>query len=132
MRCGNVKACLARNAAELMTLSATLQSTGIQLELLSGPLTGIYDPHGMGSMLFAVLAIAAQLDRDYIREKTLARDRCRPARPAAGRCAGHPPATSARAGRVSHVDHRGRSPRRRQLAARDRFRRCTNGTSSAS
>ncbi|SEO83799.1 recombinase family protein [Amycolatopsis saalfeldensis] len=62
---------LARNAAELMTLSATLQSTGIQLELLSGPLIGIYDPHGMGSMLFAVLAVAAQLDRDYIRDKTL-------------------------------------------------------------
>ncbi|MEV1178414.1 recombinase family protein [Nonomuraea sp. NPDC049784] len=63
--------CLARNAAELMTLSATLQATGIQLELLSGPLTGIYDPHGMGSMFFAVLAVAAQLDRDYIRDKTL-------------------------------------------------------------
>jgi DNA invertase Pin-like site-specific DNA recombinase len=62
---------LARNAAELMTLSAQLQTAGIQLELLSGPLTGIYDPHGMGSMLFAVLAVAAQLDRDYIREKTL-------------------------------------------------------------
>ena len=44
---------LARNAAELMTLSAQLQAAGIQLELLSGSLTGIYDPHGMGSMLFA-------------------------------------------------------------------------------
>jgi DNA invertase Pin-like site-specific DNA recombinase len=62
---------LARNAAELMTLSAQLQGGGVQLELLTGPLTGIYDPHGMGSMLFAVLAVAAQLDRDYIREKTL-------------------------------------------------------------
>ncbi len=62
---------LARNAAELMTLSAQLQATGIRLELLTGPLTGIYDPRGMGSMLFAVLAVAAQLDRDYIREKTL-------------------------------------------------------------
>ncbi|MEZ2390165.1 recombinase family protein [bacterium RCC_150] len=62
---------LARNAAELMTLSARLQSGGVQLELLSGPLTGVYNPHGMGSMLFAVLAVAAQLDRDYIRDKTL-------------------------------------------------------------
>ncbi|MEG8179754.1 recombinase family protein [Nocardia terpenica] len=62
---------LARNAAELMTLSAQLHRGGVQLELLTGPLTGIYDPHGMGSMLFAVLAVAAQLDRDYIREKTL-------------------------------------------------------------
>jgi DNA invertase Pin-like site-specific DNA recombinase len=62
---------LARNAAELMTLSAQLQTDGIQLELLTGPLTGVYDPTGMGSMLFAVLAVTAQLDRDYIREKTL-------------------------------------------------------------
>jgi DNA invertase Pin-like site-specific DNA recombinase len=62
---------LARNAAELMVLSAELQAGDIQLELLTGPLTGIYDPNGMGSMLFAVLAVAAQLDRDYIREKTL-------------------------------------------------------------
>jgi DNA invertase Pin-like site-specific DNA recombinase len=62
---------LARNAAELMTLSAMLQAEGIQLELLTGPLMGVFDPNGMGSMLFAVLAVAAQLDRDYIRDKTL-------------------------------------------------------------
>ena len=37
----------------------------------TGPMPGIYAPHGMGSMLFAVLAVSAQLDRDYIREKTL-------------------------------------------------------------
>ncbi|WUX65388.1 recombinase family protein (plasmid) [Streptomyces sp. NBC_01431] len=62
---------LARNAAELMQLSADLEGAGILLELLTGPLTGVYDPNGMGSMLFAVLAVAAQLDRNYIREKTL-------------------------------------------------------------
>jgi DNA invertase Pin-like site-specific DNA recombinase len=62
---------LARNAAELMTLSAQPRGGGVRLELLSGPLTGIYDPHGMGSMLFVVLAVAAQFDRDHIREKTL-------------------------------------------------------------
>ncbi len=62
---------LARNAAELMALASALQAAGIQLELLTGPLTGIYDPTGMGSMLFAVCAVAAQLDRDYICEKTL-------------------------------------------------------------
>ena len=54
-----------------MTLTAALQADGIQLELLTGPLTGIYDPDGLGSMLFAVLAVAAQRDRDYIRQKTL-------------------------------------------------------------
>jgi DNA invertase Pin-like site-specific DNA recombinase len=62
---------LARNAAELMTMSGQLQDAGVQLELLTGPLTGIYDPNGMGAMFFAVLAVAAQLDRNYIREKTL-------------------------------------------------------------
>ncbi|MEU0506154.1 recombinase family protein [Nocardia sp. NPDC005998] len=41
---------LARNAAELMTLSADLQTGSIALELLTGPLTGIYDPNGMGAM----------------------------------------------------------------------------------
>jgi len=62
---------LARNAAELMTLSAELQAGDIQLELLTGPLTGIYDPNGMGAMFFAVLAAAGQTERNYIREKTL-------------------------------------------------------------
>lgn len=61
----------ARHGAELMSLAADLQAADIQLELLTGPLVGIYDPHGVGSMLFAVLANAAQLDRNYIREKTL-------------------------------------------------------------
>lgn len=79
---------LARNAAELMTLSASLQAAGIQLELLSGPLTGVYDPDGMGSMLFAVCAVAAQLDRDYIREKTLEGQRSAAAQ---GRHGGRPP-----------------------------------------
>ncbi|NUR88083.1 MAG: recombinase family protein, partial [Nonomuraea sp.] len=36
----------ARNAAELMALAGGLQAAGIQLELLTGPLTGIYDPSG--------------------------------------------------------------------------------------
>ncbi|MFJ2818478.1 recombinase family protein [Streptomyces sp. NPDC087294] len=62
---------LARNAAELMQLSADLEKADISLELLTGPMTGIYDPNGMGAMFFAVLAVAAQLDRGYIREKTL-------------------------------------------------------------
>ncbi|MGY0024001.1 recombinase family protein [Streptomyces sp. YJ-C3] len=62
---------LARNAAELMTLSATLQADGIQLELLSGPLQGVYDPNGAGAIVFAVLAVAAEVEREGIREKTL-------------------------------------------------------------
>ena len=62
---------LARDAAELMTLSAELQADGNQLELLTGPLTGIYDPNGMGAMFFAVLAVTGQIERNFILEKTL-------------------------------------------------------------
>ncbi|GED88623.1 recombinase family protein [Streptomyces sp. 6-11-2] len=62
---------LGRFTAELMSLSAELQAGRIQLELLTGPFTGIYDPNGMGAMFFAVLAFAGQIERNYIREKTL-------------------------------------------------------------
>jgi DNA invertase Pin-like site-specific DNA recombinase len=62
---------LARNAAELMTLAAALDADGIRLELLTGLLAGIYDPRAEGSMLFAVLAAAAGLDRNHRREKTV-------------------------------------------------------------
>ncbi|MFE2500244.1 hypothetical protein [Streptomyces scopuliridis] len=45
-----------------MTLSAELQAGGIQLELLTGPLTGIYDLDGMDAMFFPVLAMAGHDD----------------------------------------------------------------------
>ncbi|MFJ6351001.1 hypothetical protein ACIQKB_16195 [Streptomyces sp. NPDC092046] len=51
--------------------STARQELASQLELLTGPLTGIYDPDGMGAMFFAVLAVAGQIERNYIREKTL-------------------------------------------------------------
>ncbi|WP_079169644.1 MULTISPECIES: recombinase family protein [unclassified Streptomyces] len=44
---------------------------GIQLELLSGPLQRVYDPNGAGAIVFAVLAVAAEVEREGIREKTL-------------------------------------------------------------
>ena len=77
----------ARTAVELMTFADDLQTAGIQLELLTGPLAGIYDPHGVGALLFAVLAVGIQLDRDYIRQKTLEGQR---SATAAGRHGGRP------------------------------------------
>ncbi|GGP75038.1 recombinase family protein [Streptomyces melanogenes] len=62
---------LARGAAELMNLGSTLQADGIQLEILSGPLQGIYDPNGAGAIVFAVLAVGAEVEREGIREKTM-------------------------------------------------------------
>jgi DNA invertase Pin-like site-specific DNA recombinase len=62
---------LARSSAELMTLVAELDAHGIRLEVLTGPLAGIWDPRGAGSLLFDVLAAAAGLDRSYRREKSI-------------------------------------------------------------
>jgi DNA invertase Pin-like site-specific DNA recombinase len=59
---------LARDATELMALSAMLSADSIRLELLTGSLAGIHDPD---SMLFTVLAAAAELDRGHRREKTV-------------------------------------------------------------
>jgi DNA invertase Pin-like site-specific DNA recombinase len=62
---------LARTSAELMTLAAHFQAEGIRLELLAGPLAGLYDPQGAGSLFFSVLATAADLDRGHVRSKAL-------------------------------------------------------------
>ncbi|MFJ6527279.1 recombinase family protein [Streptomyces longwoodensis] len=68
---------LARCAAELMTLSGQHQATGVQLELLTGPLSGIYDPNGMGAMFFAVLAAAAQIERNGVGRRAVRGPRAR-------------------------------------------------------
>lgn len=62
---------LARDSAELMRLAAALEADGIRLEVLTGPLTGTWDPRGEGSLLFGVLAAAAGLDRSHRREKSI-------------------------------------------------------------
>jgi len=62
---------LARTSAELTTLAALLAADGIQLEVLTGPLAGTWDPRGAGALLFDVLAAAAGLDRSHRREKSI-------------------------------------------------------------
>lgn len=73
---------LGRDADELTTLARTLQENAISLEMLRGPLPGVYDPSGPGSLLFAFFAAMAEAEREGIREATLeglesARDRGR-------------------------------------------------------
>lgn len=75
---------LARNAEELMSLSATLQADGIRLELLSGPFTGVYDPNGAGAIVFAVLAVSAEVESVTAIAKALEISRSPPV-PAHGR-----------------------------------------------
>lgn len=62
---------LGRGAAELLTIAEGLRRDDIELELLTGPLQGVYDPSGHGAALFAFFAGMAESEREYIREKSL-------------------------------------------------------------
>ncbi|RPE26582.1 recombinase family protein [Kitasatospora cineracea] len=63
---------LGRDAEELLAAPRRLAERGVRLEMLGGPLPGIYDPNGPGRIVFAVFAAFAEALRDGIREKTLA------------------------------------------------------------
>ncbi|MFI6408547.1 recombinase family protein [Streptomyces sp. NPDC050548] len=62
---------LGRGAAELLAIAEDLRHHDIQLELLTGPLQGVYDPSGHGAALFAFFAGMTESEREYIREKSL-------------------------------------------------------------
>jgi DNA invertase Pin-like site-specific DNA recombinase len=62
---------LGRGAAELLAIAEELRHHDIGLELLTGPLQGVYDPGGHGAALFAFFAGMAESEREYIREKSL-------------------------------------------------------------
>lgn len=62
---------LGRDSAELTALADHLTAHGIALEMLAGPLTGVYDPTGTGRVLFAFFAAMAETERENIREATL-------------------------------------------------------------
>jgi hypothetical protein len=55
----------------LTALADHLTAHGIALEMLAGPLTGIYDPTGTGRVRFAFFAAMAETERENIREATL-------------------------------------------------------------
>ncbi|QDN92807.1 recombinase family protein [Streptomyces sp. RLB3-6] len=62
---------LGRDAAELTALADHLTEHGLVLEMLAGPLPGIYDPTGPGKLLFGFFAAMAETERENIRESTL-------------------------------------------------------------
>ncbi|MFL4901641.1 recombinase family protein [Streptomyces sp. MMS24-I2-30] len=62
---------LGRDAAELTALADHLTAHGLVLEMLAGPLPGIYDPTGAAPLLFAFFAAMAETERENIRESTL-------------------------------------------------------------
>ncbi|MET9339095.1 recombinase family protein [Nonomuraea sp. NPDC003804] len=62
---------LGRDAAELTALADHLTAHGLVLEMLAGPLPGMYDPSGPGRLLFAFFAAMAETERENVRESTL-------------------------------------------------------------
>ncbi|MEU6277090.1 recombinase family protein [Streptomyces populi] len=62
---------LGRDAAELTALADHLTAHGLVLEMLAGPLPGIYDPTSPGKLLFAFFAAMAETERENLRESTL-------------------------------------------------------------
>lgn len=62
---------LGRDAAKLTAMADHLTAHGLVLEMLAGPLPGIYDPSGPGKLLFAFFAAMAETERESIRESTL-------------------------------------------------------------
>ncbi|MGP3691220.1 recombinase family protein [Streptomyces sp. IBSNAI002] len=62
---------LGRDAAELTALADHLTAHGLVLEMLAGPLPGMYDPSGPGRLLFGFFAAMAETERENIRESTL-------------------------------------------------------------
>ncbi|MGW7259306.1 recombinase family protein [Streptomyces sp. NPDC054834] len=62
---------LGRDAAELTALADHLFAHGLVLEILAGPLAGMYDPSGHGKLLFAFFAAPAGAERENLRESTL-------------------------------------------------------------
>lgn len=62
---------LGRDAAELTALADHLTAHGLVLEMLAGPLRGMYDPSGPGRLLFGFFAAMAETERENIREATL-------------------------------------------------------------
>ncbi|MEV6576363.1 recombinase family protein [Streptomyces sp. NPDC051577] len=62
---------LRRDAAELTALADHLTAHGLVLEMLAGPLPGMYDPSGPGRLLFGFFAAMVETERENIWETTL-------------------------------------------------------------
>jgi DNA invertase Pin-like site-specific DNA recombinase len=87
---------VARSMKELLVfLEDEMHAHGVVLEILTGVCAGVHRPNGAtiaDRLLFAVAALAAEMERELIRERTL--DGLRAAA-AAGRHGGRPPAITA-------------------------------------
>ncbi|MGM0386070.1 MAG: recombinase family protein, partial [Actinomycetota bacterium] len=63
---------LGRSVKDVLIIADDLHARGVQLRILAGTLAGTYKPTGEGKFFFTMIAAFAELERDIIRERTLA------------------------------------------------------------
>ncbi len=63
---------LGRSVKEVLTLADDLHEQGIGVRILAGRLAGTYTPTGEGKFFFTMMAAFAELERDMLRERTMA------------------------------------------------------------
>ncbi|MGC5012498.1 recombinase family protein [Streptosporangium sp. DT93] len=80
---------LGRSVKDLLTLADDLHEKGIGIRILTGRLSGVYSPTGEGKFFFTMMAAFAELERDIIRERTIAGVQAARAK---GKQLGRPPA----------------------------------------
>lgn len=80
---------LGRSVKDVLTLADDLHEKGIGIRILTGRLSGVYTPTGEGKFFFTMMAAFAELERDIIRERTIAGVQAARAK---GKRLGRPPA----------------------------------------
>jgi DNA invertase Pin-like site-specific DNA recombinase len=63
---------LGRSTKDVLIIAEDLHEHGIGLRILTGRLAGTYSPTGEGKFFFTMMAAFAELERDIIRERTIA------------------------------------------------------------
>lgn len=63
---------LGRSVKEVLAIADSLHDQGVGLRILTGTLTGTYNPTGEGKFFFTMMAAFAELERDMIHERTMA------------------------------------------------------------
>ncbi|MET9694935.1 recombinase family protein [Streptomyces sp. NPDC006514] len=102
---------LGRNMIELITAAQDLAERDHRPEILSGPLAGMYDPQGAGKVLFVMFAAMAEVEREFIHERTLMASTPRPRTATTAAAAGR---------RRRHARHRAPTPPRQRPRHLDR------------
>ncbi len=63
---------LGRSVKGVLTIADDLHGRGIGVRILTGKLSGTYNPTGEGKFFFTMMAAFAELERDILHERTLA------------------------------------------------------------